>query len=44
MGKKSKKFFSCVEIIFNSVGQIYFKKRFILGSALRYFRYVLIGS
>lgn len=44
MGKNFKKFLFGIEIIYNSLGQIYFKKRFLVRSTNFYFRRILRGS
>jgi len=41
MGFNNKKFFFGKEIIFNSLGQIKNKKRFLFISIINYFRYII---
>ena len=43
MGINKKKLFFGKEIIFNNLGQISIKKRFLYSSIINYYRYILKG-
>jgi hypothetical protein len=43
MGFNKKRIFFGKEIIFNNLGQIGFKKRFLFLSIINYYRYILKG-
>jgi hypothetical protein len=44
MGKYKKKIFFSREILFNTTGQIFFKKRFISRVAINFYRFISGGS
>lgn len=44
MGNNKKKVFGGIEIIYNNLGQIFFKKRFILKDVVKFYRYICKGT
>ena len=44
MGLKKKYIFNGFEILYNSFGQLYIKKRFLINSTRNFYRYILGGS
>jgi len=44
MTTNKKKIFFGIEIVYNHLGQILLKKRFVALSTTYYFRYVFVGS